>query len=46
MFLDPFGEIDFEQFSPIGSFLEGKTVAGELLSNRAGALPDMAGVDF
>ena len=43
MLFDPFGDIDFEKFSAIGPFLQGKTVAGELLSNRAGALPDVAG---
>ena len=43
MLFDPFGDIDFEKFAAKGSFLQGKTVAGELLGDRARALPHMAG---
>ena len=43
MLLDPFREIDFQKFPPIGLFLERETVARELLGDRACALPDMTG---
>jgi hypothetical protein len=41
--LDPAGEKNFQQLAPERFFLERKTVPRQLLSDRAGALPDMAG---